>query len=235
MSSKSSRRQFLKATGTVAAAATLPMSIVEIAWGSSSAQNFTFAYISDSHITQTRGNKFVENFDKGLERAVREANLMYPKPDFIIYGGDLAQLGKPAEIDHGMEMLSKLNTPVRWVIGEHDYYLDLGEYWQQKVSDLHYSFEHKGVHFVVLNSILTHQDWVNKWPTPTDRMHQMARLDNPNGSPFMVGDAQIEWLKNDLANVPRSTPLVVLSHSPLYKIFKPWNFWTEDAEQIQAI
>jgi hypothetical protein len=28
---------------------------------------------------------------------------------------------------------------------------------------------------------------------------------------------------------------VVFSHSPLQKIYKGWNFWTEDAEQIQAL
>ena len=27
----------------------------------------------------------------------------------------------------------------------------------------------------------------------------------------------------------------MLSHSPLYRIFKPWNFWTDDAEAVQKI
>ena len=26
-----------------------------------------------------------------------------------------------------------------------------------------------------------------------------------------------------------------MSHSPLQKIFKSWNFWTEDAGQVQAL
>jgi hypothetical protein len=51
----------------------------------------------------------------------------------------------------------------------------------------------------------------------------------------MVGDAQRAWLKNDLEKVSKDTPLVVLSHSPLQKIYKGWNFWTEDAEQVQAL
>jgi 3',5'-cyclic AMP phosphodiesterase CpdA len=63
----------------------------------------------------------------------------------------------------------------------------------------------------------------------------MAGLDNPNGSPFMVGDEQRDWLKKDLAKIPKTTPIVVFSHSPLQKIYKGWNFWTEDAEQIQAL
>ena len=28
---------------------------------------------------------------------------------------------------------------------------------------------------------------------------------------------------------------MVFSHSPLYKLYKPWNFWTDDAEQVQAL
>ena len=63
----------------------------------------------------------------------------------------------------------------------------------------------------------------------------MAGLDNPNGSPFMVGEEQRKWLKEDLAKVVKTTPVVVFSHSPLQKIYKGWNFWTEDAEQIQAL
>jgi Icc protein len=27
----------------------------------------------------------------------------------------------------------------------------------------------------------------------------------------------------------------VFSHSPLYKYYRPWNFWTDDAEDVQAI
>jgi hypothetical protein len=29
--------------------------------------------------------------------------------------------------------------------------------------------------------------------------------------------------------------VVVFSHSPIQKIFKPWNFWTQDAEKVQAL
>lgn len=230
------RRRFLKATGMIGAAAAAPLSLIEFSWGAQSDENFTVAYVSDSHLTHIKGTEFVRNFDKGLKRAVTEVNFMSPRPDFVIFGGDLAQLGKKEEIDHGLEIMSKLRYPVKWVIGEHDYYLDLGKYWSEKVSRLHYSFDHKGVHFVVLNSILTYDDWTfNKWKTPEERMHQMARLDNPQGSPFMVKDKQIAWMKKDLAAVDRYTPVVVMSHSPLYRIFKPWNFWTEDAEKVQAV
>jgi 3',5'-cyclic AMP phosphodiesterase CpdA len=230
-----SRRSFLKTATAFTAASMLPLKVVEICLAKEGGKKFTFGVISDPHITHIKGTKFVSNFDKGLGQAVAEVGLMWPQPDFIVFGGDLAQLGKKEEIDHGLEKLSKLDVPIRYVIGEHDYYLDLGRYWEEKVSKLHYSFDHKGVHFVVLNSILTHDDWIKRWPSPEERMGQMARLDNPQGSPFMVGLEQINWLKKDLSKVNHNTPLIVLSHSPLYKIFKPWNFWTDDAEVVQAI
>ncbi len=229
------RRDFLKNAGLVAAAGALPMSVVELAFADP-ADNFTFAYISDAHIQQIKGAKFVRNWDRGLIRAVAETNLLEPKPDFVFFGGDLAQLGNKPELDHGAEILSALKFKTRYVMGEHDYYLDLGEYWSKLFGPQYYSFDHKGVHFIVLNSILTYDDWtLRRWPTAEQRMLEMAGLDNPNGSPFMVGDKQREWLKADLDKVSKKTPVVVLSHSPIQKIYKGWNFWTEDAEQVQAL
>ena len=50
-----------------------------------------------------------------------------------------------------------------------------------------------------------------------------------------VGEEQRDWLASNLKGLDRSTPLVVFSHSPLYKYYRNWNFWTEDADQVQAI
>ncbi|MEC4747087.1 metallophosphoesterase [Methylomicrobium sp. Wu6] len=230
-----SRRHFLQSSGALALGSTLPISLVELAFADAQ-QNLTFAYISDAHIQQIKGSRFVRNWDRGLIRAVAETNLLNPKPDFVMFGGDLAQLGSMPELDHGAEILSVLKYKTRYVMGEHDYYLDLGAYWEKLFGSQYYSFDHKGVHFIVLNSIRTYDDWTyHRWPTAEQRMLEMAGLDNPNGSPFMVGDEQRQWLKKDLAKIPKTTPIVVFSHSPLQKIYKGWNFWTEDAEQIQAL
>ncbi|MFZ1860638.1 MAG: twin-arginine translocation signal domain-containing protein, partial [Candidatus Competibacter sp.] len=201
MSTQISRREFLKGAGALAAVGALPVSLVELAFANS-AENFTFAHISDSHIQHIRGTEFVRNWDRGLIRAVAEANLMTPKPDFIIYGGDLAQLGAKAELDHGAEIMSALSGKVHYVMGEHDYYLDLGQHWEKLFGPQYHSFDHKGVHFIVLNSVLTYDEWThNRWPTPEQRMLEMAGLDNPNGSPFMVGEQHRQWLQNDLQKV----------------------------------
>jgi len=231
------RREFLIKTGAALAASALPISVVRAAFGATgAAEDFTFAYISDAHIQHIGGTEFVRNWDRGLIRSIQEANLLSPRPDFFFFGGDLAQLGTREEIDHGLEIMSKLRGRVHYVMGEHDYYLDLGEYWESQLGPQWYSFDHKGVHFVVLNSVLTYDDWTfNGWPTPMDRMKAMARLDNPKGSPFLVGEKQRAWLKKDLEKVNKKTPVVVCSHSPIQKIYKGWNFWTDDAEEILAM
>ena len=235
MNPKMTRRTLTKAALATGALATLPISLIKLAFADE-AKDFTFAYISDSHIQHIKGKEFVRNWDQGLKRAIAECNLLLPKPDFVIFGGDLAQMGNKPELDHGAEMLSALRFKTYHVMGEHDYYLDLGEYWSKLFGPHWYSFDHKGVHFVVLNSILTTDEWTFKrWPTAEQRMKEMSGLDNPNGSPFMVGEKQREWLKKDLEKVKRDTPIVVMSHSPLQKIFKNWNFWTDDAEEVQAL
>lgn len=231
------RRNILKYAGGATIAGVLPVSLIRIA-NAQPAQDFTFAYISDSHIQHIGGTNFVRNWDRGLISAVAEVNLLNPKPDFVVFGGDLAQLGTRAELDHGYEILSGLNfdkANIRGVMGEHDFYLDMGEYWSELFGEQYYSFDHKGVHFIVLNSILTYEEWNNKWESPERRMNEMAGLDNPNGSPFMVGARQLTWLAEDLAKQSQSTPIVVLSHSPLQHIYKGWNFWTEEANEIQAL
>ncbi|SDJ94089.1 Calcineurin-like phosphoesterase [Microbulbifer yueqingensis] len=212
----------------------LPVSLVRLSFAEPG-RGFTFGYISDSHIQHIRDDKFVRSWDQGLKRAVAEANLLDPRPDFFVFGGDLAHLGTRAELDHGAEMLGALHGKLYMVMGEHDYYLDMGDYWRKLYGDDYYSFDHKGVHFVVLNSILTYDDWNRRWDTPGRRMQEMALLDNPNGSPFMVGERQREWMRKDLDSQDKDTPIVVFSHSPLQKIYRGWNFWTEDADEVQKM
>ncbi|WP_442753520.1 metallophosphoesterase family protein [Methylocystis sp. JAN1] len=223
------------AAGLAGTLATLPISMVRLAFAGTR-EDVSFTYISDSHIQQIKGANFVRNWDMGLKRAVAEANLIQPEVDFVMFGGDLAQLGKREELDHGAEMLSALKGKLYAVMGEHDYYLDLGDYWSKLYGPQWYSFDVKGVHFIVLNSILTTDEWTfHRWPTAEQRMLEMAGLDNPNGSPFMVGEKQRKWLADDLSKVSKDTPVVVFSHSPLQKIYKGWNFWTDDAEEVQAL
>jgi len=77
--------------------------------------------------------------------------------------------------------------------------------------------------------------WTARGMTPQQRMQTVAGLDNGVQSSFTVGDTQRAWLEKDLARFPDTHPIVVFSHSPLYKLYKNWNFWTDDADEVQAI
>jgi len=238
--SKLNRREFMKVAGAAAGAALAqgilpphsftPVRVANAATGGDEA--FRFAYISDSHLyTKDVNDRFV----RGLMRAVDDVNRMDPQPDFVLYGGDLAQLGRPEELETGAQILKDLKAPVRMMVGEHDWYFDLGEKWRSLFGADNYSFEHKGVHFVTLNSVVEADFWTAKGLTPAERMQTVAGLDNGSQSSFTVGDANRAWLAKDLEGVKASTPLVVFSHSPLYKLYKKWNFWTDDAEEVQKI
>lgn len=234
------RRDFLKVAGAAAGAAMasglitphsfLPIQLAAAQPGGGG--GFTVAYISDSHLYEQKVN---DRFVRAIMRAIDDVNAMDPQPDFVLYGGDLAQLGQAAELDLGAQLLKELKAPVRMMVGEHDWYLDLGEKWRALFGDPTYSFDHKGVHFVVLNSVVEEDFWTARKLTPMERMRTVAGLDNNQQRPFTVGAEQRAWLAADLAKVKKTTPLVVFSHSPLYKLYKPWNFWTDDADEVQAL
>lgn len=190
------------------------------------------AYISDSHLYEKDVN---DRFVRSLMRAVDDVNKLDPQPDFVLYGGDLAQLGQPKELELGAEILKDLKAPVRMMVGEHDWYFDLGEKWKSMFGEPTYSWDHKGVHFVTLLSVVEEDFWTARGMTPMERMKTVAGLDNSVQRSFTVGVAQRQWLEKDLAKYSDETPLIVFSHSPLYKLYKAWNFWTDDAEDVQAI
>jgi 3',5'-cyclic AMP phosphodiesterase CpdA len=193
---------------------------------------FRFAYISDTHL-YARG--MTHRFAKAVIKAVDDVNALDPQPDFVLFGGDLAQLGKPDELALGQQIIKEIKAPVKMMVGEHDWYLDMGAKWREMFGSDRYSFDHKGVHFVVLNSVIEEDFWTAKGYTPEERMVIVAGLDDGRQNPFTVGAEQRGWLQQDLAKVDKKTPLVVFSHSPLYKLYKPWNFWTDDAEEVQAL
>jgi 3',5'-cyclic-AMP phosphodiesterase len=236
------RRSFLKvsaaAFGAVAAQGLVPphsfqpISIAHAQTQTGKPERFRIAYISDSHLYDRTLN---DRFINALMRAVDDVNGMDPQPDFVLYGGDLAQLGQAKELELGAQILKNLKAPMRIMVGEHDWYLDMGEKWKALFGPPNYTFEHKGVQFVVLNSVVEKDFWTARGLTPMQRMQTVAGLDNGVQSPFSVGDEQRAWLTEQLEAVPSTKPLIVFSHSPLYKLYKPWNFWTDDAEQVQAI
>src|SRR6185503_19640201 len=101
------RRDFVKAAGlaAVGAAATgkvLPHSFQPVDVVRADGPSFRFAYVSDSHLYEKTLN---ERFVRAILKAVDDVNAMSPQPDFVLFGGDLAQLGKPGELTLGRDIL----------------------------------------------------------------------------------------------------------------------------------
>jgi Icc protein len=231
-----SRRDFLRATTFVAAGAAahgiLPVfSKVDAAFGASS---FSFVWISDSHLyPKSLNTRFVEK----LERAVNDVTGMSPAPDFLIYGGDLAQLGDPAELDLGVELLEPIKVKKYLIPGEHDWYLDLGKKWMDHFGKPNWSFDHKGVRIVGLDTVSHAPDyWSATKMSPKERMGHMATLDGSVAGPWSgLGPEQRQWLSKTLSDWPKDKPVILFSHNPLYEYYPPWNFWVRDWREVHEI
>ena len=111
------RRTFLHKSlvaGTAGAAAYgwFPLiNTIDLAFG---AEAFKFAWLSDTHLYPKDVNtRFVEK----TERAVKEIMAMEPAADFLIFGGDLAQLGDPVELDLGNEILKEVTIQKVFIPG----------------------------------------------------------------------------------------------------------------------
>jgi len=194
-------------------------------------QPFSFGLITDSHLFSIDNHKF----DKALADAVAQVNALTPAVDFVMYTGDIAQNGREDQLVKGKKILSQLKAPLKVIPGEHDWYLDMGKAWNGLFGKETWSFDHKGVHFIGLNSILVKDFWTGAGMTPLQRMQTLEMLESPIAGPWGVRDAQLEFLRKDVKKLSPSTAVVIFTHSPLWDYYPRWNFQTEDAPQIREI
>jgi 3',5'-cyclic AMP phosphodiesterase CpdA len=232
------RRTFLHhslAAGAAAGAASygwFPLiSTIDIAHAQ---QGFKFAWVSDTHLYPKDVNtRFV---DKAV-RAFKEVQAMSPAADFLIFGGDLAQLADPVELDLGADILKEVKIKKVFIPGEHDWYLDMGKKWESLFGKSPWTFDHKGVRFVGLDTVSRGPDyWTAKKMTPKQRMGHMATLDGSVAGAWAgVGQDQLEWLNRTLSSWPKDKPVIVFSHNPLYEYYPPWNFWVRDWREVHEV
>lgn len=181
------------------------------------ARGLSFVQISDTHI----GFKKPANPDPvgTLKQTLAHIRALPRRPDFVLHTGDVTHLASPEQFDLAQSLLSELGVPVVFTPGEHDIadgvdprpFLArfgkgaLGEGWR--------SFDIGGAHFVGL---------VNA-----------VRLGE--GGQGTLGEAQLAWLKSDLAPLRASTPVVVYAHFPLWGLYPQWGWGTQDGEQALAL
>jgi 3',5'-cyclic AMP phosphodiesterase CpdA len=236
----SGRRRFLGFSGKAGISTLMAQSIglnlglVNVAAaqaGKKKVSPFTFAIISDSHLYSIADHKF----DRQLEDAVTQVNGLARQPDFVLYAGDIAQNGTEDQLVKGKKILAKLKAPMRVIPGEHDWYLDMGTAWRGLFGKETWSFDHKGVHLIGLNSILVKDFWTAAGMSPKERMGVMEMLESPIAGPWGIQAEQLAWLKNDVQKLSPDTPVVIFTHSPLWDYYPRWNFQTSDAPEIRQV
>lgn len=195
---------------------------------------FSFAWVSDSHLyPKTLNSLFVEK----LTRATKEVQAMNPPADFLIFGGDIAQLGRAEELELGSELLKEVKLKKHFIPGEHDWYFDMGKKWGQLYGKPNWTFDHKGVRFIGLDTVTRAPDyWSATKMTPEMRMDHMATLDGTVAGAWAgVGDDQIAWMQSTLSDWKKDAPVIIISHNPLYECYPPWNFWVRDWRQVHEV
>ena len=203
------RRQFLTLLGAAGISAAVTPSV----FAAPPAEPFTFLFLTDAHI-QPELNAAI-----GTDMAFKKARTL--KADFAINGGDhvfdslgVATQRAIALFDLYGKTEQDLGLKVYHTIGNHDV---VGIYpasgvaptdplygkklYEDHFGKAYYSFDHKGHHFIVLDSI----------GITDDRAYE-GRIDA----------AQLRWLAADLAALPSGTPIIVSVHIPLVTAFNSY-------------
>ena len=197
-------------------------------------QAFRFAWVSDTHLYPKDVNtRFVEK----AVRAFQEVQALNPPADFLIFGGDLARLGDPVGLNLGNELLQEVKIKKYFIPGEHDWYLDMGETWTKLFGAPPWTFDHKGVRFIGLDTVSHGPDyWSAAKMSAQERMGHMATLDGSVAGAWAgLGPEQLKWLASTLADWPKDQPVIIFSHNPLYEYYPPWNFWVRDWREVHEI
>ena len=176
-------------------------------------EDFLFLQLSDTHW----GFSGPQNPEAAvtLRDTIATINRVPTPPDFVVFTGDLTQTtDDPAVRRKRMQefkaIVAELKVKeVRFIPGEHDAALDNGEAYRELFGETRYAFEHKGVHFIA--------------------------LDNVSDPGSILGAEQLAWLDQRVASVPKTSPLVVFAHRPLFDLFPAWEWHTKDGAQAIAI
>jgi 3',5'-cyclic AMP phosphodiesterase CpdA len=202
------RREFIKKVGLGLAAgwAGSRLSWPLPAW--SAGRGVRLALLADAHLKDGNDRR-PETL--ALARAVAEIRSLSPPPDLVLFAGDLAHRGRPDALDLGREILADLPGPYWPVRGEGDYGPGENSAWVRRWGEPWFSRAFRGFQLLGLDTSLT---------------------PGAGGPVFEIGAAQRQWLARELARLSQATPLIILSHAPLARLFHPWQQWTGDAPEV---
>jgi hypothetical protein len=175
-------------------------------------EDFFFLQLSDTHWGFS-GGAVNPQFATMLMDTVAAINSSAQKPDFVVFTGDLIHddptVTPATRLSRMTEFMSIVGgitgTTLKFLPGEHDAEADQGATFQKVFGPMHWSFDHKGIHFVA--------------------------LDNVSSPTADLGTTQLAWLKSDLAPLAKEAPIVVFAHKPLFDLYAPWDWLTPDGQQ----
>ena len=199
------RRNVLKSLGLLSAG--LGLGTETLAKSSAANQPvLRIAHLTDIHMQHFLGAA------KGLERCLHHLQNLDRKPDFIFNGGDAIMGLKQASLrqnerqfDLFKEVLTSENSlEVYQCIGNHDiWHSEKADFYGEKkraqdfleLPEPYYSFQKKGWHFIVLDSV----------QHDAGKKNYVGKLQ----------EEQMDWLKNELNTVSSDTPVCIMSHIPI--------------------
>ncbi|TAP25066.1 MULTISPECIES: calcineurin-like phosphoesterase family protein [Micrococcaceae] len=123
------------------------------------------------------------------------------------------------------ELTSMLNGPARFLPGNHDIDFDsvdgVHEFdtYRAQFGPEYYSYDTGKTHVVALNTI----EYPTKLPA--------KRSDYT----YQLGEQQLEWLRADIAKVPKNKAIVLAGHSPLLEFFFNDEHTTKEVKEIYKI
>jgi 3',5'-cyclic AMP phosphodiesterase CpdA len=176
--------------------------------------DFHFVQLSDTH-WGFNGPAVNPDARGTLPKAITAVNALAVQPDFIVFTGDLTHTTDDADerrkrLREFRDLTAALtNRNIRFMPGEHDASLDRGAAFREFFGDTHYTFDHKGVHFIV--------------------------VDNVSDPAARIGDEQLAWLAADLAKQPKDARIVVFTHRPLFDLAPSWDWATRDGDKAIAL
>ncbi len=203
------RRQFFSIAGGAAAAGVIG---TQSAFAVAPSSSFEFLFFTDTHIEPEL------NAVQGCDMAFKKARTM--RADFVIQGGDHVLDATNVTKERAIQLFDMygkteqdLGLKVHHTCGNHDCFgiatkgrIDQGDrlygkkMFEEHFGPTYYSFDHRGVHFLVLDSI-----------------HPME--DAPGGHRGFLEDDQLNWIAADLAKLAPKTPVIVSIHIPLVTAF----------------
>src|SRR6202521_4412713 len=227
MENRLDRRSFLRIAGTSLSIGALYSAFAPLAHGAGSEvitrtlaelngeapAPFSFIQLSDTHVgfngpPDPLGTKAFEN-------AVATINGLKKRPDLVIITGDLTHdADSPDEHAKRYKLFKEIagrikGAKVKVVPGENDAALDGGDMFSEFMGLTHYSFDYRGVHFVA--------------------------LDNVSAGRPAVGAEQLAWMKSDLARFPKTAPIIVFTHRPLFDLKPEWEWFTSDGDDVMNV